>query len=342
MEFFGDLAVRGISLVEQPRVFESVVPPDRRRWASLPGGAPAPELLWSVGGARSMLELVDEDISSDLAQALLANERTLIDIAPAVGCVCSGALRGVDPAGARPSVAALEPPRSPAPVVDVTVKLSLDARPVAHDSLVLPRPSPSTRRAPPPPPPLVEMHASPSEPPREAPPVTETLLTTPVVPEQLEREILLSTAASLPLPLPKKRTTPTSTVRHNSGGFPKTRSSEGRALPRAYAAKRKSAQGLRVDGAEPERSESPAVDAERMIARAVEPDIPRSAGAHDVRPEGVASPPREPAADRERAPAKHSWIPLPRFQPPSASNVPYIITVLAFVGLAVVVLRSLF
>src|SRR4029079_18824715 len=35
--FLADLADHGIALAEQPLVFDSIVPPARRRWCSLPG-----------------------------------------------------------------------------------------------------------------------------------------------------------------------------------------------------------------------------------------------------------------------------------------------------------------
>src|SRR5215213_2926825 len=41
------LAERQISLDDQPRIFEAVIPPDRRRFRSQPGGIPATDVLWT-------------------------------------------------------------------------------------------------------------------------------------------------------------------------------------------------------------------------------------------------------------------------------------------------------
>src|SRR5581483_11967280 len=64
------LAERDITLDEQPRVFESIIPPDRRRFRSLPGGVPSADALWSEGGARSFVELEGEALAAELAQHL--------------------------------------------------------------------------------------------------------------------------------------------------------------------------------------------------------------------------------------------------------------------------------
>ena len=52
----------------------------------------------------------------------------LLDLAPRLGCVCSGAIAGVPVSQARAAVVALEPPRSPTPVVeqDIHVPVELD------------------------------------------------------------------------------------------------------------------------------------------------------------------------------------------------------------------------
>lgn len=114
---------RQILVHEQPTVYDSVIPPDRRRYRSQPGGLPTPEMLWSAtngdpNGARSLVELYGADLPVELAQQLLAGKPVLIDCAPKLGCVCSGAVSGVDPADARAHVVALEPPRAGRPILD--------------------------------------------------------------------------------------------------------------------------------------------------------------------------------------------------------------------------------
>ncbi|HEU4563027.1 MAG TPA: [Fe-Fe] hydrogenase large subunit C-terminal domain-containing protein [Gemmatimonadaceae bacterium] len=115
---FAMLGEHDIVLAEQPELFESVLPPDRRRFHSLPGGAPAPERLEAVDPGRALVELEGDDFLLELSQRLLSRERTLIDIAPQLGCACGGVLVAGAAHGARPALVALEPPRAPAPVLD--------------------------------------------------------------------------------------------------------------------------------------------------------------------------------------------------------------------------------
>ncbi len=106
------LAERNIHLEDQPRVFESIIPPDRRRFYSQPGGLPSAETLWNEFGSRSIVELEGEDLASELAQQLLTGKNILIDVSARLGCFCSGAVVGAEPKDARANVVALEPPRS--------------------------------------------------------------------------------------------------------------------------------------------------------------------------------------------------------------------------------------
>ena len=129
--FLADLAEHGIALAEQPLVFDSIVPPDRRRWCSLPGGTPTAETLWSDSDMRALVEMDRDDVSTDLAQHLITHEHVLLDLAPGLGCLCSGAVRSSPARSARAAVTALEPPRAPKSVVEPVPMVSLDA-PVAE------------------------------------------------------------------------------------------------------------------------------------------------------------------------------------------------------------------
>jgi hypothetical protein len=130
------LAERAIVIGEQPGIFESVLPPDRRRFRSQPGGLPATEMLWTSLGARAVAEIDGDDLVAELAQHLLADRNVLIDLAPRLGCVCSGASTsgastdGASTSGAsinvRAAVTAIEPPRAAAAVIDERVSLQLD------------------------------------------------------------------------------------------------------------------------------------------------------------------------------------------------------------------------
>lgn len=125
--FLADLAEHGIALAEQPLVFDSIVPPDRRRWCSIPGGTPSAEVLWSEGDTRALLEIERDEVSTELAQHIIGDEHVLLDLAPALGCVCSGAIGSLPGRSARVAVTTVEPPRSFGPVIDPSVVVALDA-----------------------------------------------------------------------------------------------------------------------------------------------------------------------------------------------------------------------
>lgn len=129
--FLADLADHGIALAEQPLVFDSIVPPDRRRWCSLPGGAPTADVLWGDSDMRTLVEIDRDEVSTDLAQHIITHEHALLDLAPGLGCVCSGAIRSAPAHAARATVTAVEPPRASKPIIDPAPMVSLDA-PVAE------------------------------------------------------------------------------------------------------------------------------------------------------------------------------------------------------------------
>ena len=150
------LRERHISLEDQPRVFEAVIPPDRRRYRSQPGGIPTAEALWAQPSPRALVELASDDLVAELAQHLLTGKNILIDGSVRLGCVCSGGIPGVPGATARERVAALEPPRASAPVVEEGTPIELDLEiPVASRSpldVVAVSADPGRQRTPPPPP----------------------------------------------------------------------------------------------------------------------------------------------------------------------------------------------
>ena len=204
----GMLAERHIVLDDQPRVFESIIPPDRRRFFSQPGGVPSAERLWSDLGARALVEVDSDDFVSEIAQHLLTGEQVLMDLAPRLGCVCSGAVPGMTPRDARASVVALEPPRSSAVVVEEQTPLDLDlpipAVPRTPVDVALATRTPTSSLALPTPPSPPGVH-------RTTPTVTEPRL------------------GRAPSPPTSRPTTGTSTARHV----------EGKPLPRTYVARRR-------------------------------------------------------------------------------------------------------
>ena len=121
--FLDALVERGIVLASLPEFFESVLPPDRRRYLSLPGGVPSAEHLAAGDPQRALVELDGEDFLVDLAQRLLTRQHALIDVSLAAGCACAGS-----PRGARATLVALEPPRARAPILDPSLSVDV-ARP---------------------------------------------------------------------------------------------------------------------------------------------------------------------------------------------------------------------
>jgi hypothetical protein len=125
-EFLSQCSQRGISLVDQPRVFESTIPIDRRRHFSMPGGLPTQE---SVASAQAGTDIVSPDSSSisfDITQSIIAGKVLLLDLAPAVGCPCSGFVADSEWSNGRAVLLAHEPPRSPTAIVDARVDVDLE------------------------------------------------------------------------------------------------------------------------------------------------------------------------------------------------------------------------
>jgi len=125
-ELMTKLSTLGVVVTEQPLLFESVLPPDRRRFYSMPGGVPAVEHLAAMPTPRAFVELNADDCRSQLAEQLLSRQHALIDLAPRMGCACSGAVPATPPRDARATVVALEPPRSGSEVLDTCIRVELD------------------------------------------------------------------------------------------------------------------------------------------------------------------------------------------------------------------------
>ena len=138
---------RGIELRTQPDSYLNQVPPDRRRFVSLPGGCPTADALWRNCNERTLVEIEERDLSVALAQNLLTPRPVLVDVAPAMGCSCSGVTHTTSGASARVAAMSIEPPRSAVPILDVPedIDLSGEGRQIAlHGSPG----SPATRRIP--------------------------------------------------------------------------------------------------------------------------------------------------------------------------------------------------
>jgi hypothetical protein len=215
-ELLAVLPERGVDLAEQPRVFDSVIPPDRRRFLSQPGGLPTSDMLRRADVDRRICEVIGPELVSDLAQQLLTREPVLLDVAPRLGCACSGAVADTPPEAARARIATLEPPRATSPVVDerVPIAIELPLPSVARDPVDV-VPAVATRRS------------------------SGGSRIVPVTASTPEPTTTTPTIEPPPNPLGRRRS-PTHgvAVRQQPGSVPTTRSGEGRALPRAYVARR--------------------------------------------------------------------------------------------------------
>ena len=205
----GMLAERQIVLDDQPRVFESIIPPDRRRYFSQPGGVPSAERLWTDLGARALVDVESDDFVSEIADHLLAGEHVLMDVAPRLGCLCSGAIAGTPPREARAGVVSLEPPRSTAPVIEEQAPLNLDL------------PIPAVPRSP------VDVVLS------ARTPSSSLGLPTPPAPPSAHRPTPTVTEPRAP------RVPPQPPARPITGAVPTARHADGKSLPRAYVARRR-------------------------------------------------------------------------------------------------------
>lgn len=293
------LAERDIVLEEQPRVFESVIPPDRRRYSSQPGGLPAAELLWDGSEARSIAEIEGEDVASEIAQLLLAGRKVLIDVAPRLGCVCSGASAGKQAAEARAAMTAIEPPRASAPVVDERVPVDLDL------------PLPAAARTP------VEVFAVPAS------PQLATVATngnrashSDVVPADRVSPLRGTTGPGEA----RSRSSAPSAGRTSPGPVTVTREAGGKALPRAYVIRRRmsprslSAAAPSAEVTRPAAAEVVIPAAPAAAAMTAAADGPNPAAADLSRP--AAADASTPVTSTASAPRIAEWAP-PRVMAPA-------------------------
>jgi hypothetical protein len=108
----------------QPNCFEGLVPLDRRRFYSLPGGAPTRDHVERVS-RRELIELTGDDVVLELTQHLVDQIPALLDLAPSLGCACAGAGEHAMRGNARSGLLTLEPPRARQSVIDSSVQVEV-------------------------------------------------------------------------------------------------------------------------------------------------------------------------------------------------------------------------
>ncbi len=121
------LTKRGINVAAQPREVEERLLRDARRFYSLPGGAPAPNWLYVEKRGYTLIEPSGRDFLAEVAFRVSKRERRVVDLAPRLGCACSGVVVGQPWTEARDKVAAVEPPRAVHEVLDHDVPVDLSA-----------------------------------------------------------------------------------------------------------------------------------------------------------------------------------------------------------------------
>jgi hypothetical protein len=238
------LAERQITLDDQPRVFESIIPPDRRRFRSQPGGLPAAEVLWGEAGSRTLVEIDGEDLVAELAQHLLAGKNVLIDVSARLGCVCSGAAPGVLPGDARARVVSLEPPRATTPVVEEGAPIELDSHVPAASRTPID---------------VVAIMSSSPAPLVIAPPRGEMPFGNRISP--------VRGISALTEPRPARVSNPAG-ARPVGGMVPIARDVDGKSLPRAYVARRRSSpRGIPIVSLSPDDLDSPSRSSPKSVPR---------------------------------------------------------------------------
>ncbi|MFN8572626.1 MAG: hypothetical protein U0132_11265 [Gemmatimonadaceae bacterium] len=124
--FVSRLHKAGHSPLLEPDHFDDILPADRSRFASKPGGAPNPE--WLLARANAILRDVAPETAVTVARAVGPDERYLLDLADAAGCRCAHEAAAVQ---------RLEPARASSPVV--STELAVDLAPLASPPQSEPR-----------------------------------------------------------------------------------------------------------------------------------------------------------------------------------------------------------
>jgi hypothetical protein len=348
MQFFGVLTQLDIDLYAQPEVFESVLPPDRRRYRSVPGGAPTSEMLASEGDTHTLEEIITDDWKTELAQRLLFRDRALFDVAPSLGCHCSGARPGVAPSDARPSVVALEPPRAGSEVIDPNVAVDVD-RPLP---LISTRPRetrdvvPLAVASPPP-------DERPAEPPASPPPSPTPSLPPP--PPTVPVTATVPDAIAVAEEEARRRKAAAPVVARAAQTVPLARTEGGQVLPRAYAARRRTPpEGGSTVPPPAARAPDPTVEPPRAEEAPpppiVEPSVTAPVAATPVAeqetPPEPAPPPDQPAPPPRPTP-RSVIVPIPAEElrpvppPPAADHARAAIVTAATVAVALVAFVTL-
>lgn len=123
-ELLDAFVAHGIVVGAQPNCFDALVPLDRRRFYSLPGGVPARDHI-ERATRRSFIELTGDDVVLELTQQLIEQTPALIDIALPLGCACAGVGEHARRGNPRAGLLTLEPPRARQRVLDPSLQVEV-------------------------------------------------------------------------------------------------------------------------------------------------------------------------------------------------------------------------
>ncbi len=130
-ELLARLDQRGITIAAQNTELAAKAH-DRRRFHSIPGGAPHAERLGEQSTKRTLVDVHAGAGFSSLAREMMSSGSALVNVAPQMGCACAGAVSGESAHEARAAVVALEPPRAQNEIVDASVRVRVSL-PSARD-----------------------------------------------------------------------------------------------------------------------------------------------------------------------------------------------------------------
>lgn len=131
LELLALLEERGITLAAQGTELAAQAH-DRRRFQSIPGGAPSAERLGEQSTRRTLVDVHAGPGFATLARHMMSSGSALLNVAPQLGCACAGAMNGGSAFEARAAVVALEPPRAQSEIVDASVRVRVSI-PTAGD-----------------------------------------------------------------------------------------------------------------------------------------------------------------------------------------------------------------
>jgi hypothetical protein len=118
-QFLAILRENNLDPSSQPPYLDGVLPPEMRRFRSLPGGVPSSRTLETLPTPYRLVVPEGQNLAVEMASELISGESVLLDPAAALGCTCAGLTPVTSARSARPALTSIEPPASSNPVISV-------------------------------------------------------------------------------------------------------------------------------------------------------------------------------------------------------------------------------